>query len=79
MLKFGVKLCRMFENLFVYFELLIVFIILFKSILERERSLCLERPQFDAIAKKSPISEVHETVRNHWAGLLQPLFLCFSL
>ena len=37
LIKFGVKLCQMFENLFVYFEQLIIFIILFKSILQRDK------------------------------------------
>ena len=37
MLLFDVELCKMFKNLSVYFKQLIIFIILLKSILQREK------------------------------------------
>ena len=38
MLLFDVKLCRMFENLPVHFQQLIIFIVLLKAILHREKT-----------------------------------------
>ena len=43
MLVFGAKMCLIFKNLSVDFKQLIIVIILFKSILQRENNLTMPR------------------------------------